>query len=97
MTDIDALTKALQEDFAEKMADLIYQRLKAEGMPQKLLLTEEEAAWALGFTESAMHQSDWRDEIPVTKIGIKNRYHVDDLETFAKNHRIERLRKINAA
>ena len=49
------------------------------GLPQKVLLTPEEAAWALGFTERAFEQSEWRKEIPVVKIGIKNFYRLKDL------------------
>jgi hypothetical protein len=49
-----------------------------------------------GFSERAFYLSDWHKEIPVCKIGIKNFYRVKDLEDFAVNHLMQRLRKLPA-
>jgi len=92
MRDVDELTQALRGKFAEEIVYGLFEKMRECGIPQKLLLTPGEAAWALGFTESAFNQSDWMADIPVVKVGIKNRYDVEDLKVFARNRRFDRLR-----
>jgi hypothetical protein len=89
-TSDERYTSALQiqtfwSDFAELVADIIFQKLCAKGMPQKVLLTSIEAAWCLGFTERAFKQSEWSKEIPTVRVGIKKFYRLNDLEAFAAN------------
>jgi len=77
----------------ESIASLLAKQLIKVGLPQKVLLTPAEAAWALGgFSERAFEQAEWRREIPVVKIGIKNFYRYRDLEDFAANHVMQPLR-----
>ena len=92
----DALVAALRElgVTPENIAGLLGKQVMEAGLPQKVLLTPEEAAWALGFTERAFEQSDWHKEIPVVMVGIKRRYRLKDLEDFAANHAIQPLRRL---
>ena len=87
----DALAEALKGEFAEQVAEILFQKIQKHGVPHKLLLTAGEAATSLGFTEAAFHQSAWSKTIPVVKVGIKNMYRLKDLETFAANNLITRL------
>jgi hypothetical protein len=91
-----ALVAALREleVTPENIAGLVVKELIGAGLPQKVLLTPAEAAWALGFSERAFAQAQWRKEIPVRKIGIKNFYQVKDLEDFAANHTMHPLRRL---
>jgi hypothetical protein len=92
----DSLVAALKElgVTPENIAELMAQKIVERGIPQKVLLTPQEAAWALGFSERAFEQSEWHREIPVVKIGIKNLYRHRDLEDFAANRMMQPLRRL---
>lgn len=92
----DTLVAALRElgVTPENIAGLVAKQLVEAGVPQKVLLSPAEAAWALGFTERAFEQSDWHREIPVVMVGIKRRYRLKDLEEFAGNHLMQPLRRL---
>jgi hypothetical protein len=80
------LTQSLWSEFAERVANVIFDKIHEEGIPHKVLLTTAQAAWCLGFTEYAFNQAKWSKEIPIVRIGIKKFYRVSDLEVFAANH-----------
>jgi hypothetical protein len=80
-------------DEIEELAESLFLKQQERGIPEKILLKPEEAAYVLGFTDSAFNQAEWTKELPVVKIGIKNYYLPADLRTWAENRRITRIRK----
>jgi hypothetical protein len=54
-------------------------------MNMKVLWTPEETAWSLGFTHSAFRQAEWSKEIPMKKVGIKDRYRPEDVRMYRDN------------
>src|SRR6266404_4858414 len=91
--EMNPLLAVFRDELSEDISERVFQKMRQKGMPHKILLTPEEAAWSLGFSESAFHQAEWSKEIHVVKVGVKNFYRAKDLETFADNHIVQRIRK----
>jgi hypothetical protein len=60
-------------------------RLMESNRQKKLLWTPQEAAGSMGFTLKAFTQAPWHTEIPVKKVGIKNRYRPEDVKLYVDN------------
>lgn len=65
-------------------------------MDNKLLLTYDEAADALGVAPLTLHRKFIGSDLPVVKIGRSARVHRDDLERLADRLRAESLAKQSA-